>query len=891
MTKKNQMQHSWNWNRSNRKVLSITISLACLSMSVMVMKGPFDLIYRDAVFDKFISDEPVASWGIDGLDWNKTWAGGSNDVFYGTWAYGDYIYTCGVTESKGAGGTDLLLVKWDTNGNEVWNKTWGYAENDGGNAVWVSTSSVIFTVGTTYHPGMSDLVLIRWDDNGNQVWNKTWGGAQSEDGNSVFGDGTYVYTCGSTSSYGNGNFDVCLIKWDYNGNVQGSYMWGGANQDNGYCVRMMGGYVYICGQTTSFSVGGKDALLLKYTTNGVLEWNRSYGTAYDDCLYALTYSGTSVYCTGYTSGPTTGFDVLLVSWTSSGVQSWVRTWGGASSDIGYGISFLGVYFFVTGFTQSFGFPCENLFFMKWTYAGTQLWNRTWAGVYGTGAQGRASAWGGLDVYVGGNTYSDGCLMKWNSSGSVPVADFEANATSIIAGQSVAFSYNGTFGDGAHTYTWDFGDSTPTSNLAAPIHPYTAPGTYTVQLTIEDVDSDDSVETKVDYITVGANYLPVADFEANATTIIAGQHVQFTYNGTAGNGLVSYEWDFHDTTLNATDAGPVHPFTTPGLYDVTLTVRDVDGDYSTKSWPDCITVLEDTAPAADFTTNSTSVIAGQAVAFTYNGTAGNGIVSYEWDFGDGTGNETSANPVHVYAASGLYNVTVTVEDSNGNASTAFKVNFMTVIDDVQPVADFTMNETSILHGRSVAFIYNGTTGNGGESYQWSFGDGSVNATIANPVHVFNVAGTFSITVTVTDVDGDGSTTSKVDAIIVILDTVPVADFTMNVTDISENEAIQFTYSGTAGNGIVSYQWNFGDGTANQTIANPVHVFSQAGSYTVTLTVVDADGDASTHRFSSVMVASSGGPVISGMPFTFAILFTVTGLVLVMHKRVFHVKRDS
>jgi len=78
--------------------------------------------------------------------------------------------------------------------------------------------------------------------------------------------------------------------------------------------------------------------------------------------------------------------------------------------------------------------------------------------------------------------------------------------------------------------------------------------------------------------------------------------------------------------------------------------------------------------------------------------------------------------------------------------------------------------------------------------------------------------------VNDTDGDADTEVKVDFIVVVLDELPVANFTANITSILEGEWIQFNYTGTYGNGLTSYQWDFGDGSGNGTIQNPIHQYT-------------------------------------------------------------------
>ncbi|MHA1699591.1 MAG: hypothetical protein ACTSWN_12175, partial [Promethearchaeota archaeon] len=80
---------------------------------------------------------------------------------------------------------------------QIWNQTWGMEQTEQGFSVWADDSFVC-TVGETFsfpNPfvGTSDIFLIKWDSNGNRIWNKTWGGSQYEYGEDIVGLGNYLY--------------------------------------------------------------------------------------------------------------------------------------------------------------------------------------------------------------------------------------------------------------------------------------------------------------------------------------------------------------------------------------------------------------------------------------------------------------------------------------------------------------------------------------------------------------------------------------------------------------------------------------------------------------------------------------------------------------------------
>lgn len=196
---------------------------------------------------------------------------------------------------------------------------------------------------------------------------------------------------------------------------------------------------------------------------------------------------------------------------------------------------------------------------------------------------------------------------------------------------------------------------------------------------------------------------------------------------------------------------------------------------------------------------------------------------------------------------------TIDESNEDNNVAYAPN---PVAPAEPYADFTADATSGYEPLSVQF----TDQSGGfeiTSWSWDFGDGG-SSDAQNPVHTYEQNGTYTVSLTVT---GDGEavvlTKTKIDYI-EVLDTDPVADFTANVTSGNAPLVVQFTDLSTSYDSIVSWEWDFGD-VETSIEQNPTHEYSDAGTYTVKLTVSEADGDADTEtKIDYITVLAPGAP---------------------------------
>ena len=202
--------------------------------------------------------------------WSRTFGGSSDDGGQSVQQTSDGGFIiAGWTDSYGRGGSDVYIVKTDSSGNEVWSRTFGGSSDDGGQSVQQTSDGGFIIAGWTdsYGAGGSDVYLVKTDSSGYEVWSNTFGGSSTDGGYSVqqTSDGGF-FIAGQTKSYGAGGSDVYIVKTDSSGEEEWSGVFGGSGSDFGYSVQQTsdGGFI-ISGVTESYGAGYYDVYLMKVT--------------------------------------------------------------------------------------------------------------------------------------------------------------------------------------------------------------------------------------------------------------------------------------------------------------------------------------------------------------------------------------------------------------------------------------------------------------------------------------------------------------------------------------------------------------------------------------------------------------------------------------------------
>jgi len=360
---------------------------------------------------------------------------------------GGYIVT-GVTNSFGSGDTDLLLVKFDSSGDLTWAKTVGGPDIDLGYSVAPTSDGGYIVNGETrsFGAGDYDLFLAKFDSSGDLTWAKTVGGTDIDLGYSVAttSDGGYIVT-GTTNSFGAGDYDLFLVKFNSSGDLNWARTVGGADRDEGNSVVSTpdGGYIVI-GTTNSFGAGRCDLFLVKFNSSGVLTWAKTVGGTDIDLGYSVaTTSGGGYIVTGQTMSFGAGFtDLFLGKFNSSGDLTWAKIVGGALFDWGRSVAQTsdGGYI-VTGETESFGAGDDDLFLGKFNFSGDLTWAKTMGRAWNDYGNSVAPTFDGGYIVNGGTaSFGTGCdlfLGKFSSSGEIWDCSFVADCSPVVRSPSLS----------------------------------------------------------------------------------------------------------------------------------------------------------------------------------------------------------------------------------------------------------------------------------------------------------------------------------------------------------------------------------------------------------------------------------------------------------------------
>lgn len=383
------------------------------------------------------------------------------------------------------------------------------------------------------------------------------------------------------------------------------------------------------------------------------------------------------------------------------------------------------------------------------------------------------------------TRADGCIDTIVITPIVvekPVSGFFSNSIATCAPALIQFTNNSV---NATSYFWNFGDTTQ-SNLLNPDHIYNIAGYYDITLIAYSPLGCADTSLLPDYIHIPG---PIADFTTQVTAVCGSAQVDFINNSMETD---FSDWNFGDgyadSTMNA-----MHIYSTPGTYNVSLFVSDSAGCTSYISLP--VQVNELIVPEAAFTLSAMSGCSPSSI--TVNNTSIN-AANFTWNMGNGTiftnNNSTFS---YTYTISGNYYVTLFAESADGCSDTLI---IGPLVIHEPPHVSFTADQLSGCPGLNSAFTPQ-VSGQGITSYNWIFGNGQISAE-QNPSVTFG-PGVYSVTLTITDINGCSST-SVMNNLITVSDSIPPVAPEIKRVSVINDQSVTIEWFASASTDVAGYK---------------------------------------------------------------------------------------
>lgn len=337
-------------------------------------------------------------------------------------------------------------------------------------------------------------------------------------------------------------------------------------------------------------------------------------------------------------------------------------------------------------------------------------------------------------FIDPNAYSsnvaggyDVCVFKIDLELSGVIAELELDVDDASGCSPLTVDFSNA-SINASSYEWDFGDGN-ISNDENPIHTYTDAGEFTVRLIASNIETCNQADTAYAQVSV---FSPDVSFTRTPRFLCIGQEAQFTdTSNNPGDPVVAWAWNFGDGTTSD-EQNPSHSYDNVGVYTVSLTITTSEGCEDTYTIENAMEVIR---LESDFTADR-EVCINNAVNFR-DATeipaelAWGPIVSWEWDFGDGT-TSTEEAPSHTYEQTGFYTISLSVETENGCALEMTKPDYVEIYD---VLADFEASQyqlTNFSDPRVEFYNYS----EGAESYLWTI-DGEITYDTEEISHFFSL----------------------------------------------------------------------------------------------------------------------------------------------------------
>ncbi|MDD1727495.1 MAG: PKD domain-containing protein [Methanospirillum sp.] len=597
------------------------------------------------------------------------------------------------------GGSDVWVIKMDPSGTLDWQKCFGGSNSDYGYTATQTVDGGYLAGGTTYsndgdvsgNHGGSDLWVVKMDPSGDLQWQKCLGGTTSDWAESVIQtrDGGYLaggatYSNDGDVSGNHGGSDAWIVKLDTSGNLQWQKCLGGTSGDWVTSViqttdgsYLVAGVVYSTDGNVSGNHGQADYWIVNLDENGTLVWQKCFGGSDNDLAESITQTADGGYLIGGMSSSLNGDvsgnhgygDYWVVKLDSSGSLQWQKCFGGSSSDWAESVIQTADGGYLVGGISisedgdvSGNHGNSDCWVVKLDNEGNLKWQKCLGGSK-------------YDHLFSLNQTADRQYLTvgYTYSNDGDVTGYHGITDNWLTRISVQHPVNAT--SDPWTILYPVGNKSYTEGTNATYLAQTKPGATLENVTVDSNRvgpvSNWTFTTIIANHTISTSGIPTpgqvhAFFSMNTTWGAVPLSIAFT-NQSLGS-PTSFFWNFGDGTTS-TVRDPVHTYTTPGVYSVSLkAMNDQSGGIAMLN--KAVTVTAGVVPSPTptpvpaeistaFSADRTSGTAPLQVTFTDQST-GN-PTSWIWDLGDGN-ISTVQNVTHIYYAKGTYSVTLRTKNS-------------------------------------------------------------------------------------------------------------------------------------------------------------------------------------------------------------------------------------
>ena len=265
------------------------------------------------------------------ITWQKTYGGTSYDYAESIQQTSDGGYiVAGRTYSFGAGYVDIWVLKLDSSGNVSWQKTYGGSGYDEAYSIKQTSDGGYVVAGYTdsFGAGSDDIWVLKLDSSGSVIWQKTYGGPSDDEARSIqqTSDGGYI-VAGHTHSFGAGSYDFWVLKLDSSGNISWQKTYGGTSYDFAYSIQQTsdGDYI-VAGEEASFGESSTAIWVLKLDSSGNVIWQKTYGGSSGDGARSIQQTSDGGYIVAgitYSFGAGLG-DFWVLKLNSQGISCNIR---------------------------------------------------------------------------------------------------------------------------------------------------------------------------------------------------------------------------------------------------------------------------------------------------------------------------------------------------------------------------------------------------------------------------------------------------------------------------------------------------------------------------------------------------------------------------------------